>query len=245
MSFESVGIPVLALIVGFISLLINHHEKNKKILVGLLVVGLVATCALGVVSNISADKKSGKQGTKIDELSKDNSKLINVLSEFKNNTEVGLEDILTKLDSWFINPNQISIAKIKESVQADQQLKLLATKMSVITNTKIKYYVKEVDNQLVIDALASKGMSVDKGKANLENDKTNAIWFGGEVSLDEVKYVALTLIRAGVDIRTIKPYSSEGRKINIIEIGSDRQGINKPIYSVTKIESASTFTRND
>ena len=245
MNFESVGIPVLALIVGFISLLINHHEKNKKNLVGLLVVGLVATCALGVMSNISADETSDKQGTKIDELSKNNSKLITILSEFKNNTEVGLDDIITILDSWFINPNQISISKIKESVQADQQLKSLAATMSETTNTKIKYYVKEVDNRLVIDALASKGMSVDKGKANLEDDKTNAIWFGDEVSLDEVKYVALTLIRAGVDIRTIKPYSTEGKKINIIEIGSDRQRKNNPIYSVTKIENTTTFTRND
>jgi len=98
--------------------------------VGLLIVGLIATCALGVISNVSADETSNIQGTKIDELSKDNSKLINVLSEFQNNTELGLEEIISKLDSWFINPNQISIAKIKESVQADQQLKSLTTTMS-------------------------------------------------------------------------------------------------------------------
>jgi len=88
-------------------------------------------------------------------------------------------------------------------------------------------------------------MSVDKGIANLKDDKTNAIWFGDEVSLTEVKYVALTLIRAGVDIRTIKPYSGEGRKVNIIEIGSDRQRRNSPIYSVSKVDNSSVFTRND
>ena len=80
------GIPVIAIIVGFVSLLINHNEKNKKLLVCFLVIGLLATCFLGVMSNISPDKKSIKQETKLNDLSKDNSKLIQKLTNFQNDT---------------------------------------------------------------------------------------------------------------------------------------------------------------
>ena len=85
MNIESIGLPVLALLIGSISLLINHNEKNKK---------------------------STEQRSEIAGLSIDNSKLISVLSEFKKNTESDLNDILSKLDLWFINPDEIVVSKL-------------------------------------------------------------------------------------------------------------------------------------
>ena len=51
---------------------------------------------------------------------------------------------------------------------------------------------------------------------------TNAIWVGDNVTLDQAKFVALTLIRAGVEIKALRRLrNGQGDRATVIEVGSD------------------------
>ena len=243
MELEIVAAPILALIIGLISLMSSGQEKYKKILTSLLVIALLAVCYLGVTSNISSSKETQEQKSIATTLLGQNTKLTTLLTQFKQDTGFSLESIIDKLNTWLINPEKASTTVLKEAVLADKSMEIYSVTISENTETKIKYYVKEIDNHTVLNALTEKGLSVTKGKANLDQDQTNAIWFGEQVSIQEVKFVAMALIRAGIAIRTIKPYSGQNRKIHTIEIGSDRSFNNSPSISVAEVNSAQEFVR--
>lgn len=245
MDLEILAAPVLALIIGLISLMMGGEGKYQKLLTSLLVLALIAVCYLGVTSNLATSQETQEQKSIATTLLGQNSQLTKLLTDFKQDTGFSLESIIDKLNHWLINPANTSTAILKESVLANQSMEIYSTGIPTNTKTEIKYYVKEIDNSTVLDALIEKGLQVTRGKATLDQDITNAIWFGENVSIQEVKYVAMVLIRAGVEIKTIKPYSGERRKVHTIEIGSDRSFSNSRSISVAEVNQAEQFIRPD
>lgn len=243
MSLEIVALPFLAMLIGLISLFMENQKQHKKALVSLVVIALIATCGLGINANIEAAEESEDQKLAIASLDSKNAQLITTISEFKFNTESSLSALLSKLDGWLVDPQNTSVDAIKTSVMANQSIEKDQLGFVFNNNTEIKYYVKQVDKQKVWNTLRGKGISVTKGEATLKDEKTNAIWFGGQVSLAEVKYVALTLMRAGISIQTIKPFSGQGRKVNAIEIGHDKAFSDANVLSVQQVVDADKFSR--
>ena len=235
--------PVLALFIGLISLMMGHDAKYQRLLSGTLVLALVAVCYLGISSNMAATDETKAQKTISSTLRGQNTNLLELLAKFKQDTGLSLEAIISKLDNWLINPSSVSTVSLKQAVLANESMEIYAADIPTNTTTQIKYYVKEIDNQTVLASLTAKGLTVAQGKATLDKDKTNAIWFGEQVSLQEVKYVAMALIRAGVQITTIKPFSGSGRKPRLIEIGSDRAFISGSAITVKQVNAAAKFSR--
>jgi hypothetical protein len=110
----------------------------------------------------------------------------------------------------------------------------------------VEYFPKNVDGNKVEAALTELGFTVRKPAAIVSSISTNAVWFGSPVDVEDVKLVALTLIRAGVQIRAIRPiqdYIVNKRDLPLIQVGADASILNDPPLSVAAIQSASRFSR--
>jgi hypothetical protein len=111
----------------------------------------------------------------------------------------------------------------------------------------VQYFPKNVDPIVIRNTLSSLGFTFSEGIPQLQG-ATNAIWFGKDVPLSDVKLVALTLVRAGVEVKSIKPFRrshpASDRNL-LIQVGTDEQYIGMPTMSVSDITSATAFTRPD
>jgi hypothetical protein len=94
---------------------------------------------------------------------------------------------------------------------------------------------------VVINALKEGGFKIESRVGNPANANlaTNAIWVGDSVSLEQAKFVTLTLVRAGVGIVSLR----RGFKINdqakkaLIEVGTDRSLVGAPPLTVEQINA--------
>jgi hypothetical protein len=110
----------------------------------------------------------------------------------------------------------------------------------------VEYFPKNVDENRVESALTELGFTLRKPAAIVQQIPTNAIWFGSPVDIEDVKLVALTLIRAGVQIRSIRPiqdYLVNKKDLPLIQVGADSSVVNDPPLTVEQIQAATRFTR--
>lgn len=73
-------------------------------------------------------------------------------------------------------------------------------------------------------------------------EHTNSIWFGGNVSIEDVKLVASQLIEAGVPIKAIRPFSGNS-KASVIEVATDREIGQVPNKTLEQVDQATKFDR--
>jgi hypothetical protein len=137
---------------------------------------------------------------------------------------------------------------VKQSLYANQALQQAMPregreKRRAIT---VEYFPKNVDENKVEAALAELGFSVRKPPAVVHAIPTNSIWFGSPVDIEDVKLVALTLIRASVQIRAIRPiqdYLVTKKDLPLIQVGADSSVVNDPVLTAEEINAASRFSR--
>jgi hypothetical protein len=109
----------------------------------------------------------------------------------------------------------------------------------------IRYYPQEDERRVktVLISLGSKAVEVgnsDTPKA----PSTNAIWFGSQVSLQDVKLVAERLRQANIPIQAIRPFRDPSSKPLVIEIGADRDlPQNQHVLTLEEIRNAVDFPR--
>ena len=164
--------------------------------------------------------------------------------------EERLQTLLTQF-GWK-NPTAASDrATVQESLYANKALQVAVTNVPAQEHERrkritLEYFPKNVDAGKVKAALSELGFTVTEPKAVVPDVPTNAIWFGSPVSLEDVKLVALTLIRAGVQIRRISPipYDLPGKKdAALIQVGADTKFVNDPPLTVDAIQAATAFQR--
>lgn len=114
----------------------------------------------------------------------------------------------------------------------------------------VRYYPREFESSvnagILLPELRRAGFTLEKRptEPGMSDVETNALWFGTDVSPEDVKLVALLLTSAGARLRAIRPFRDPGGlKRAAIEIGGDRAAVREPVWSVERILSASAFTR--
>ncbi len=135
---------------------------------------------------------------------------------------------------------------VEQSFEADAQRKQLALKTSNQQRSEItiQYFPKDVDRDIVEAALRELGFRLFVGVTQVENVPTNAIWFGANVKIDDVKLVAYTLIRAGVEIKIIRLFRNPmGNRAHLIQVGADTAYKDKPALTVADIKNEQEFPR--
>lgn len=108
----------------------------------------------------------------------------------------------------------------------------------------IEYFPKDLDKGTVEQALRKLDFPLVIMPAIISDLPSNAIWFSARVNLDDVKLVAETLIKAGVEIKAIRPFAeTEAFSESLIRVGADPQIKQRSSLTLAQIRQASEFTR--
>lgn len=186
---KNILLPIIAFIIVIISLLIDTRQisgikglfNNKLALI--LIILIFTNSTFMTVSSIQESKESKDAKNKIERIDARTSKIYEIVE--------------AKLSSYGVNePDKMSLSQIKEINSANDKLQYII-RNSINTSRKdivVKYFQKDVEGNIVINALKELDFQLLKGKAKIPNGKTNAIYYGNKVDSESIKLVALTLL---------------------------------------------------
>lgn len=121
------------------------------------------------------------------------------------------------------NDRLTDVEYFREYSRIYKEQKLKGVQPESRTDVVIRYYEKEKDGDKIF-RLRALGFYVHERPTSEKFDQyaSNAIYYGDKVALEDIKMVAYTLMRQGVDIKTIEPsqFFSDW-KAHSIEIGAD------------------------
>lgn len=130
-----------------------------------------------------------------------------------------------------------------QSLRAYRALERQRLPPGPIAPITIHYFTGDLENERVRAALKDLGFDLVHQHREREDRVTNAIWYGSNVSTEDVKRVALALIRGGFGLQSIRPFELGTGKENIIEIGS-RPSRSRGVLTVDEIEQLSPTARS-
>lgn len=121
------------------------------------------------------------------------------------------------------NEELSDVEYFREFSRVYKEQKLKGVQPESRTDVVIRYYQKEKDGDRIF-RLRALGFYIHERPTSERFDQyaSNAIYYGDKVSIEDIKMVAYTLMRQGVEIKTIEPsqfYSDW--KAHSIEIGTD------------------------
>jgi len=210
---------------AFISIYMKPEDKQKKKFLIVTITLILITSLISSGVDISYRKKDKKtEDIRFLELKEDNS----TLEKY----------ILVLLNGYGYNKSVIDVNTITPSIMADKAIRDLynqAGKPSTIIN--IEYFLKDVDPVAIKKVLNNLGFNVTI-KNPINTYSTNQIWFGNEVRITDVKLVALSLIRAGVSLKSIRRFNNNDVKKNrLIQIGSSPNVLTNEVLSIDDVMS--------
>lgn len=249
MSPELIVLPILAMISGIASLFIDSQDSrfrwSKPFLLTLIILTALATIFFGYQNQVESRKKELENANEIKALREENKTLRQEIRDTPERT--------VRLLLFGYTNQSISLATREQVVQSEQaniQLKSAQkTERQEIERRKlvtVQYFPKNVDPEVIRLTLEQLGFNLQIKQPKVLDIPTNALWFGSNVNLEDVKLVAYTLIRAGVKIKTIKPFRGNPGEpwASLIQVGADGDYVNSPVLSVDEIRQATRFVRN-
>ena len=253
----NIVLSFLALFAGIVSLFTDVEKPRGKIFAGVLGLTLFATFGVQIYQQNQTEKEA-KQEQKRVEQEKNEAKeeikwqreqitnLTTTLSNFKvdaTNSLNELKDLIALSTSFGSVEKNPTIKSLQQSIEADQARTQLSksTDSTQRNQITVQYFPKNVDGNIVKSSLKELGFEITLGKPGIPDVPTNALFYGDKVPLDDVKLVALTLIRAGVEIKHIRLFHDSTGRESLIQVGSGTAYISKPPYSVEAIQQATKF----
>jgi hypothetical protein len=232
-------LPLISLVSGLVSLYIDpRRDKGKAwIVIAVLSASAIATGINGYADNRDSAHRVSEANAKLDAANEE-------LIKLETSTRQGMDAIVDALKPFGIlttATGKISNNRLQQSLAADvarrQELQAIAKNPSP-ERPAIEYFTKDLDKEVVTKALQESGLKFRKAPARVTDDPTNSVWVGDAVPLADVKFVALTLLRAGVQLRAVRRFhDGSGAKTHLIEIGADRAVDNSPVLTVEQIEN--------
>jgi hypothetical protein len=132
---------------------------------------------------------------------------------------------------------------IAKSREADRALgALLATQTASDAQrrarTRLEIWAKEIDGPRVRNAVAELGFDVNVRVANVKDVATNALWMGCGAQLEDLRLVALALLRAGVTLRWMGavPEGNPNRVAALVQIGAGQPFAGLPALGVDQVK---------
>jgi hypothetical protein len=248
MSLELIIMPILSMLGGIASLFIDPKDKQKKwgkLLMSILIVApAMATIAFGYQKEQESTAKELRSQADINSLKEENKKLHKDIIDTPQKTVDLLRYGYTKSSAQRASSEQVSQSK-EANIKLDT-IQESGTNRKINRSTiTVEYFPKDIDSVIVKSTLETLGFNSKIGKAK-NSLSTNAIWFGSNVNIEDVKLVAYTLIRAGIQIKTIRPFNDNSSNIHasLIQVGADVNYENKSPLSVDKIRKTSEFRRD-
>lgn len=266
MELQLIVMPIISLMAGLLPLVIDSEYSKKKGLTVILGAALVIICLLNVFLGAQSKAENQKEQDKLlgtirtlqEENKKEQARLQDYISSLQEDlkksglkNEQNAEEIKRLLISRGFTGESAKKATKKEIQQSDEADKQISKKLiSKLPNkatlkpevTTVKYYPKNVDSSVIQDSLSKLGLKLETGQSPDPNIPTNSIRFGSQVTLEDVKLVAYTLIRAGVELKAIRPFvKPDDPKSLLIQVGADKTLNTRPPLTVEDIRKAPKF----
>jgi hypothetical protein len=145
---------------------------------------------------------------------------------------------------WVGNPDP----KLYENaLQADEAIRrLLASPTSDAarrSHTVLQIFEKDIDQSKVQNALQTLGFKVTVLTSQLSGFPTNAVFFGTGAHLDDVKLVALALMRSGITVQWINRIEDNiaASRQAVIQAGAAAEARNATPYTAADVSDAKAF----
>jgi outer membrane murein-binding lipoprotein Lpp len=232
-------LPAISLLSGIASIQIDPKSNKKWVLILIMIASATGSVVLGASDN--KDKANQEQViSSVRDLS-------TKIAATTQKTDSTVANISSELSSFGLSPQAVNV--VRQALKADTARQALVGKVAEANRQNspptITYYPKDVDGPMVVKALQEGGFRVTLAVGNLHNAAltTNAVWSGEPVGLEQAKFVALTLVRAGVGIRYIGRVEGRSKNENVIEVGSSAEHQKDPVLSVDQIEQLQSFMR--
>lgn len=148
-----------------------------------------------------------------------------------------MPEILLPLIAFFVGVTNIFIDF--EKPELGFELTVEGASVREITLEPLAHHKNEITP--VKSALLGLDFKFTEGEPGIPDVGTNAIFFGDKVPIEDVKLVALTLIRAGVEIKYIRPFKNSTGRSLLIQVGAGTAYVSKPPLSVEAITDAKNF----
>jgi hypothetical protein len=252
-------LPLLSFVGGILGLKSDPKEAaKKKLVIFILVFSAIASIAISISRHQSdvaqrqaADAQKKRDDANIDYLMKGTDDIKGLLARFLAGSGVAqarVENIREK------GLSSSDVQLVQMGITGDDLLKTLLSPVQAENQkqqTRVVYYPKDVDPRDVngpalLASLKQAGFEVTPSLVGRRNPNlaTNAIWAADDVPIEQVKFVAYTLMRAGVEIRAIRTFSGSGRKPHQIEIGADAAIVGLPPLTFDKIQEMQSLSRD-
>ena len=146
-----------------------------------------------------------------------------------------LDSIHLSIDSSFVIQDSVLFSGPDSSSAPTENKKTITAKKT--KKPVVRYYVKKKDEGKVY-SLRKLGYYIhERQSSGLEKYSSNAIFYGDRVAPIDILTVAKSLIKQGMDIKTIqKSRYSDGWKAEAIEIGTDTTKLNSTSISLQELE---------
>jgi hypothetical protein len=234
-------LPAIALLSGLASLQVDPQKEPKKkwILMAMLVVSAVGTVwVTRHDDNVRAKEKTADEAN-ITFLKN----TVTSLSGQSQHISETTESVLHLLENAGVAQSTIRVVQQAQAADASRAAILEQTRaVNQHEKAVVWYYPKDVDGPKVRAALEQGGFIVTDKPGNPHNlaIPTNAIWVGDNITLEQAKFVALTLTRAGVQIKEVgRLQNGKGNRASVIEVGSAAKLQSAPPMSAEEISNLS------
>ena len=216
-----------------------EQQRSKRLfrILGALASAVILVAAIFVIlwRNAESQRAKAEEAMKVAEKLRKEAEEARQVAEDRTNA-------LLRQFGW----NSVNLKKaganqysVEQSLTANLEIQQAARQASPESRKDItvQYFPKDVDGNKVESALMELGFTLDKRRAPLPGVPTNAIWYGSPVNIEDAKLVALTLVRAGIQIKAIRPFAdySPRRDVALIQVGGDVALLNSPAMSVDSI----------
>jgi hypothetical protein len=123
-------------------------------------------------------------------------------------------------------------------VNDKRQEVLSSASQSIRSAITIQYFYKDKDPEIVKASLQELGYNVQMGSSDLDEVPTNCIWFSQGINKEEIRLVALTLVRAGIQIKEIRPFIGK-KSDRLIQIGGKKALLGRSNLTIDEISNYS------
>jgi hypothetical protein len=237
--FSALAISGLTLIIGLISLL--HDARGSRRTAVALGMSLFILFGLESAANIQSEREKEQvtQEKKLAEAetSKYRSAMLTLVEQLENRTQqvvtevVSIRDLL--VDQLGFSEERAAQATPEDIGQSLRAAETIQEEILTVTTEdqvrrqaiELQYFAKGFDGDIVSDTLVQLGFMPRTFTPRFPEIPTNAIWKTESVPTEDVKAIALALISAGVELKSVRTFRStspnSGR--NLIQVGSDAE----------------------
>jgi hypothetical protein len=126
------------------------------------------------------------------------------------------QDLLVRLEASRKSPHEPEVTAAEVAYVIEQADSTLArVRRNGVT---VRYFQAEIlERSGVLDSLKSVGFRVEGGTGRF-TAAPNSVAYGSQVQLEDVKLLAVVMLRSGLPIKRIRPFQREGGRSNVIEI---------------------------